>query len=49
MAGPTFGPQPLSNAEIKAKLADLESIPLFMKSLPDNAAEDPAIAGKDIE
>ncbi|TFK73037.1 TPR-like protein [Pluteus cervinus] len=44
MAGPAFGPQPLSDAEIKAKLADLDSIPLFMKSLPEDATEDPAIA-----
>ena len=38
-------PQPLQNEKSpEEKLAELESLPLFMKSLPEDASEDPVIS-----
>ena len=34
MAAPTTGPQPLSDEDVSKRLAEFDSIPLFMKSLP---------------
>jgi hypothetical protein len=38
------GPQPLSDDALAKKLAEFESIPLFMKSLPSDEADDDALA-----
>ena len=38
-------PQPLQNEKSpEEKLAELESLPLFMKSLPEDASDDPVIS-----
>jgi len=38
-------PQPLLNEKSpEEKLAELESLPLFMKSLPEEASDDPVIS-----
>lgn len=38
-------PQPLWNGRTaEEKLAELESLPLFMKSLPEDASDDPVIS-----
>ena len=38
-------PQPLRNPKSpEEKLAELESLPLFMKSLPEDASDDPIIS-----
>lgn len=38
-------PQPLPNEKSpEEKLAELESLPLFMKSLPEDASDDPVIS-----
>lgn len=38
------GPQPLSDDAIAKKLAEFDSIPLFMKSLPSEETDDTALA-----
>ncbi|KAJ7667672.1 hypothetical protein DFH06DRAFT_1322261 [Mycena polygramma] len=43
-AGPTVGPVPLPKPTLQEKLAEFDSIPLFMKSLPEEEADDPMIA-----
>lgn len=41
----TAGPQQLSEQVINAKLAELDSVPLFMQSLPDDEiADNPTLA-----
>ena len=40
----TAGPQPLSDDALAKKLAEFDSIPLFMKSLPSDEADDGALA-----
>jgi hypothetical protein len=40
MAAPITGPRPLSDEDVKKKLAELESTPLFMKSLPSEEETD---------
>ncbi|KAJ7781596.1 hypothetical protein B0H16DRAFT_626423 [Mycena metata] len=44
MSAPNVGPQPPSKLTFEERLAEFDSIPLFMKSLPDEAADDPMIA-----
>jgi small subunit ribosomal protein S7e len=43
MSVPKVGPQPLPKPTLEEKLAAFDSIPLFMKSLPDDP-DDPMIA-----
>jgi len=38
------GPQPLSDDAVAKKLAEFDSIPLFMKSLPSEESDDVALA-----
>jgi hypothetical protein len=38
------GPQPLSDDAVAKKLAEFDSIPLFMKSLPSEETDDVALA-----
>ncbi|KAM6495667.1 40S ribosomal protein S7 [Amanita muscaria] len=38
------GPQPLSDEDLAKKLAEFDSIPLFMKSLPSEETDDAALA-----
>lgn len=38
------GPQPLSDEDVAKKLAEFDSIPLFMKSLPSEETDDAALA-----
>ncbi|RXW25786.1 hypothetical protein EST38_g77 [Candolleomyces aberdarensis] len=40
----SYGPRELSQEEIDLKLKAFDDIPLFMKSLPDDESENPAIA-----
>lgn len=40
----SYGPRELTQAEIDEKLASFDNIPLFMKSLPEDDAENPVIA-----
>ncbi|KAJ7087181.1 hypothetical protein B0H15DRAFT_781720 [Mycena belliarum] len=39
-----IGPRPPSKLSLNERLAEFDSVPLFMKSLPDEDAEDPLIA-----
>jgi small subunit ribosomal protein S7e len=38
------GPEALSEAAIKEKLAAFDSVPLFMRTLPDEETDDPALS-----
>ena len=38
------GPQPLSDEDVAKKLAEFDSIPLFMKSLPSEETDDVALS-----
>ena len=40
----TFPQPPQSEKSPEEKLAELESLPLFMKSLPEDASDDPLIS-----
>lgn len=40
----TVGPQELSDAQINEKLNAFDSVPLFMKTLPDEETTDPVLA-----
>ncbi|KAF7317097.1 hypothetical protein HMN09_00444400 [Mycena chlorophos] len=44
MAAPTLGPEALPRRTFEETMADLDTVPLFMKSLPDEPADDPMIA-----
>jgi small subunit ribosomal protein S7e len=44
MSAPKIGPQPLPKATFEEKLKEFDSIPLFMKSLPEEETDDPTIA-----
>ncbi|KAJ7499257.1 hypothetical protein FB451DRAFT_1161780 [Mycena latifolia] len=44
MAATKIGPQPPSKLSLEQRLAEFDSVPLFMKSLPDEDADDPMIA-----
>jgi hypothetical protein len=39
-----FGPLELGQDELQAKLSAMDSVPLFMKSLPEDDSENPMIA-----
>jgi hypothetical protein len=41
---PLPGPTPLSPDEIQSKLSAFDSVPLFIKSLPDEITDDPALS-----
>ncbi|KAJ7056679.1 hypothetical protein C8F01DRAFT_992658 [Mycena amicta] len=43
-ADATIGPRPLPKRTLEETMADLDSVPLFMKSLPEEPADDPMIA-----
>ncbi|KAJ7477070.1 hypothetical protein B0H11DRAFT_1809238, partial [Mycena galericulata] len=40
----SIGPQPPSQLSLEQRLAEFDSVPLFMKSLPEEDADDPMIA-----
>jgi len=44
MAAPVAGPQPAPRPADEEVLAGFDNIPLFMKSLPDDATEDHSIS-----
>lgn len=39
-----IGPQPRSKLSLEERLAEFDSVPLFMKSLPEEETDDPMIA-----
>ncbi|TFK29260.1 40S ribosomal protein S7 [Coprinopsis marcescibilis] len=45
MSGPqSYGPKELSREELDVKIAELQGLPLFMQSLPEEESENPMIA-----
>ena len=41
---PKQGPLPLSSEILDSKLAEFDNVPLFMKTLPDDVTDDPALS-----
>lgn len=44
MNAPTVGPVPKPKPTAEEALAAFDSVPLFMKTLPDDPADEPALA-----
>ncbi|KAK7061427.1 Tetratricopeptide repeat protein 4 [Favolaschia claudopus] len=44
MSTSSYGPQPVPKRTLEETLKDFDSVPLFMKSLPDEETDDPTIA-----